>query len=349
MQLMKREGFIVCCIALLALASCMKGEIQPQEVQVPQFLEVSYNTGVELNQSYADLSAKISSSVGIQAVGFMVGLTEASLHYYSATLKENAYSIRLNNLSGGKEYCFYAKADNGINEIRTKLQWFRAALPSSGEDNSSDDENPPVMPPDGEGITISDPYFESWLLSNFDLDNNNKLESKEVLAVSSMKLTTDPIATLDGIQYFANLQRLNCSGSVWNGKLTSLALNNNTKLTSLVCCYNQITSASFPASLEELNIRFNKLSHPNFKGLQNLKRLDCFANNIMSLDLSTLVNLEELTCGLNSFETLNLSNNLKLKKLDLSDSPSLKTVYLRKGQKIAEIIASNNIAIKYLE
>ena len=69
----------------------------------------------------------------------------------------------------------------------------------------------------------------------------------------------------------------------------------------------------------------------------------------MSLDLSTLVNLEELTCGLNSFETLNLSNNLKLKKLDLSDSPSLKTVYLRKVQKIAEIIASNNIAIKYLE
>ena len=35
---MKREGFIVCCIALLALASCMKGEIKPQEVQVPQFL-----------------------------------------------------------------------------------------------------------------------------------------------------------------------------------------------------------------------------------------------------------------------------------------------------------------------
>ena len=350
---MKRERIIACTVALLTLISCMKREIMPEELQVPQFLEVACQTGVSLNQSYAEVTATLSSTMGIQAVGFMIGSNEASLHYYAATLNEKSYSLRFNNLEGGKEYCFYAKAENGMNEIRTKLQWFRAELPTSGgNDQPGDEDNPPdppVLPPDGEGITISDPNFEAWLLSNYDVDNNGKLEADEVMAVTSMTFSTDGIATLDGIQYFSNLTALNCSGSVWNGKVNSVALSQNSKLTKLNCAYNQISSAAFPISLEELNMRYNKLTQPNFSGLSKLKKLDCYGNSITALNLSSLVSLEELICGLNSFETLDLSGNLNLKKLDLSDSPRLKTVYLKKGQSITEIIADNSIEFRYLQ
>ena len=67
------------------------------------------------------------------------------------------------------------------------------------------------------------------------------------------------------------------------------------------------------------------------------------------LDLYPLKELEELTCGMNSFKELDVSNNLKLKLLDLSDSPTLETVYVARGQKIENIIAENRINFKFID
>ena len=81
--------------------------------------------------------------------------------------------------------------------------------------------------------------------------------------------------------------------------------------------------------------------------MKNLKKLDCFGNGIVNLNLKPLKSLEELVCGMNSFQTLDVSDNLNLKLLDLSDSPYLKTVYVARGQKIQTIIAENSIEFKY--
>ena len=349
----------------------------PQNV-VPEFTQLRYESGVALGKGYADFSASLSSANGVTTTGFMIGKNEVDLAFFPAELRDCDFSVRVDNLDNDTEYCFYAKAGNGRNEIRTRLVWFKTEASGSsgnvpvepddpgGDDNSGGDnsggdnsggnpepdpEDPPgpVMPPEGVGITISDPYFRSYLLSLCDADSNGKIVADEADAVSSITVCTDKISTLDGVQYFRNLKNLNCCGSVWNGKLSSLALGSNVSLEKVKCNYNQIAAISLPSSLSELECRFNKFASLGLSAAPHLKKLDCYGNDLGELDLSDLSELEYLVAGMNSFKTIDVSNNLKLKYLDLYDSPDLEIVYVARGQRIAAIYVENNVQIKYKE
>ena len=294
----------------------------------------------------------------------------------------------MDNLKTETEYCFYARVGNGLNEIRTRLIRFKTGTagtsgteipekpdnpgedpgnsgkepdnPGTGDsgeepdnpgtgDPGNDNPGDPVLPPDGVGITISDPLFLQYLLSLYDSDADGKLVNEEAEAVETISVCTDGITTLDGVQYFRNLKSLDCCGSVWNGSLASLALNQNTALDVLKCSYNQLTSISLPSSLIEMECRFNKFQTLDLSGVPHLKRLDCFGNRLENLDLSGLPELESLTAGMNSFRTLDVSGNPNLKVLDLSDSPDLEILYVAKGQRIEEMSVEYNVQIKYKE
>ena len=151
----------------------------------------------------------------------------------------------------------------------------------------------------------------------------------------------------DGDQEY--LKQLVCSGSVWNGSLTSLALGSNAAMETLDCSYNHVSAISLPSSLAELQCRFNSLRSVNLGNCRRLKALDCFGNMLEHLDLSGLGELESLVAGMNSFTDLDLSGNLRLKYVDLSDSPFLETVYVARGQKIEELIVGNSVDIEYKE
>lgn len=221
---------------------------------------------------------------------------------------------------------------------------------NTGEDNTGKDNlGDPILPPDGVGITISDPLLLQYLLRLYDSDADGKLVNEEAEAVETISVCADGITTLDGVQYFRNLKSLDCCGSVWNGSLASLALNRNTALEVLKCSYNQLTSISLPSSLIEMECRFNKFQTLNLSGVPHLKRLDCFGNRLENLDLSGLPELESLTAGMNSFRTLDVSGNPNLKVLDLSDSPDLEILYVAKGQRIEEMSVEYNVQIKYKE
>ncbi|MGN0191566.1 MAG: leucine-rich repeat domain-containing protein [Candidatus Cryptobacteroides sp.] len=353
----------------------------PQNV-VPEFTQVRYEAGILLGKGYADLSASLSSVNGVTETGFVIGRDEVDLAFFPAQLKDCDFSVRVDNLDNDTEYCFYAKAGNGRNEIRTRLVWFKTEAggssgtvpvepddpggdddpggsdnPGGGEDPDSPDEPEPVpeepsgplMPPEGVGITISDQNFRTYLLGLCDANSDGKIVSDEADAVSSITVCTDNISTLDGIQYFRYLKTLDCSGSVGNGKLTSLALSGNISLETVRCNHNQIASISLPSSLTELECRFNKFSSLGLAGAPHLKRLDCYGDYLGELDLSALSELEYLVAGFNSFKTLDVSANLKLKYLDLYDSPDLEIVYVARGQRIAEFYVENNVKIEYKE
>ena len=341
----------------------------PQNV-VPEFTQLRYEAGIALGKGYADLSASLSSANGVTTTGFMIGKNEVELAFFPAELRDCDFSVRVDNLDNDTEYCFYAKAGNGRNEIRTRLVWFKTEAggdnsgdntggntgDNSGGDNSGgnpepDPEDPPgpVMPPEGVGITISDPNFRSYLLGLCDADSNGKIVADEADAVSAITVCTDNISTLDGIQYFRNLKNLDCCGSVWNGKLSSLALGSNVSLETVKCNYNHIAAISLPSSLSELECRFNKFASLGLSAAPHLKKLDCYGNDLGKLDLSALSELETLVAGMNSFKTIDVSNNLKLKYLDLYDSPELEIVYVARGQRIAEFYVENNVQIKYKE
>ena len=376
---MKR--FIILYFSILTLIACTSSESVPPEDATPEFIEVKYEAGIALDKGYATLSARLTTDNGITVSGFMIGRDEVDLAFFKAGIENCSFSVRVDNLETETEYCFYARVGNGLNEIRTRLIRFKTGaagtsgteIPDkpdnpgedpgnsgeepdnpgtgdSGKDNTGKD-NPgdPILPPDGVGITISDPLFLQYLLSLYDSDADGKLVNEEAEAVETISVCADGITTLDGVQYFRNLKRLDCCGSVWNGSLASLALNRNTALEVLKCSYNQLTSISLPSSLIEMECRFNKFQTLNLSGVPHLKRLDCFGNRLENLDLSGLPELESLTAGMNSFRTLDVSGNPNLKVLDLSDSPDLEILYVAKGQRIEEMSVEYNVQIKYKE
>ena len=378
---MKR--FIILYFSILTLIACTSSESVPPEDATPEFIEVKYEAGVALDKGYATLSARLTTDNGITVSGFMIGRDEVDLAFFKAGIENCSFSVRVDNLETETEYCFYARVGNGLNEIRTRLIRFKTGaagtsgteIPDnpgedpgnpgeepdnpgtgdSGKDNTGEDntgkDNPgdPILPPDGVGITISDPLFLQYLLSLYDSDADGKLVNEEAEAVETISVCADGITTLDGVQYFRNLKSLDCCGSVWNGSLASLALNRNTALDVLKCSYNQLTSISLPSSLIEMECRFNKFQTLNLSGVPHLKRLDCFGNRLENLDLSGLPELESLTAGMNSFRTLDVSGNPNLKVLDLSDSPDLEILYVAKGQRIEEMSVEYNVQIKYKE
>ena len=376
---MKR--YIILYFSILTLIACTSSESVPPEDATPEFIEVKYEAGIALDKGYATLSARLTTDNGITVSGFMIGRDEVDLAFFKAGIENCSFSVRVDNLETETEYCFYARVGNGLNEIRTRLIRFKTGaagtsgteIPDkpdnpgedpgnsgeepdnpgtgdSGKDNTGKD-NPgdPILPPDGVGITISDPLFLQYLLSLYDSDSDGKLVNEEAEAVETISVCADGITTLDGVQYFRNLKRLDCCGSVWNGSLASLALNRNTALEVLKCSYNQLTSISLPSSLIEMECRFNKFQTLNLSGVPHLKRLDCFGNRLENLDLSGLPELESLTAGMNSFRTLDVSGNPNLKVLDLSDSPDLEILYVAKGQRIEEMSVEYNVQIKYKE
>lgn len=376
---MKR--FIILYFSILTLIACTSSESVPPEDATPEFIEVKYEAGIALDKGYANLSARLTTDNGITVSGFMIGRDEVDLAFFKAGIENCSFSVRVDNLETETEYCFYARVGNGLNEIRTRLIRFKTGaagtsgteIPDkpdnpgedpgnsgeepdnpgtgdSGKDNTGKD-NPgdPILPPDGVGITISDLLFLQYLLSLYDSDADGKLVNEEAEAVETISVCADGITTLDGVQYFRNLKSLDCCGSVWNGSLTSLALNRNTALEVLKCSYNQLTSISLPSSLIEMECRFNKFQTLDLSGVPHLKRLDCFGNRLENLDLSGLPELESLTAGMNSFRTLDVSGNPNLKVLDLSDSPDLEILYVAKGQRIEEMSVEYNVQIKYKE
>ena len=371
---MKR--YIILYFSILTLIACTSSESVPPEDATPEFIEVKYEAGVALDKGYATLSARLTTDNGITVSGFMIGRDEVDLSFFKAGIENCSFSVRVDNLETETEYCFYARVGNGLNEIRTRLIRFKTGAAGTsgteipdkpdnpGEDPGNSGEEPdnpgtgdpgkdnpgdPVLPPDGVGITISDPLFMQYLLSLYDSDADGKLVNEEAEAVETISVCADGITTLDGVQYFRNLKSLDCCGSVWNGSLASLALNQNTSLDVLKCSYNQLTSISLPSSLIEMECRFNKFQTLDLSGVPHLKRLDCFGNRLENLDLSGLPELESLTAGMNSFRTLDVSGNPNLKVLDLSDSPELEILYVAKGQRIEEMSVEYSVQIKYKE
>ena len=350
---MNSRALTILSIICLLLTSCLqKEENASWELLAPEFVGTNADPGSsEDGVRYVVLSAELSSDKGVIWSGFMFGGNEASMKFYNCRLEGKTMSLKISNLAKSKTYCYYALAGNGRNQIRASLKTFTSS--SSGKEDGEkepDPQGPEILPPPpGVGVTVSDQNFFDYLLGICDSDKDGKISVAEAAIPQSIEVCTDDILTLDGIAYFSSLRTLKCEGTVWNGKLTGLALDNNSCLEELSCSHNRIEEMSLPASLKKLGCRFNKLSHLNTASTPLLVSLDCYGNSLQSLDLSKLTELEELICGLNAFSTLDLSSNLKLRYLDLSDATNLKTVYVAKGQKIDTIIADNSIEFKYKE
>lgn len=182
-----------------------------------------------------------------------------------------------------------------------------------------------------ETVTFADPNFKSFILSAYDNDSDGAISREEALAIKSLVISNKSISSLSGIEYFTNLEILDCSG---NAPLASIDLSKNTALRTLNCSGN--------TSLASLNLSKNVV----------LETLDCSNTKVVSLNLSSNIALESVKCGSNSaLQSLILGkqDNLKtvvcsstgISSLDLSKCPSLRSLDCS-STKLSEIDLGSN-------
>lgn len=183
---------------------------------------------------------------------------------------------------------------------------------------------------------IPDANFKSYLIKNFDADGDGKISGIEALLVTGIDVSSyNSISTLSGIEYFVNLERLDCSSNL----LTTLDVTHNTKLIELNISDNNIKNIDLSRceSLTSLNCAGNGFVSLDVSRNKELKSLNCSGNTgLTTIDLSLLSVLTELYahgCGLQS---LDVTKNLALESLDCS------------GNSIPSLDVVNNTALKTL-
>ncbi|MDR3250096.1 MAG: hypothetical protein LBT42_00315, partial [Tannerella sp.] len=124
-------------------------------------------------------------------------------------------------------------------------------------------------------IKIPDDNFKLFLVEHFDYDGDGEISAPEANAVTRMNVSTENIASIEGIEHFTALEELVCSPAnpFAKGMLTSFDISRNKLLRKLKCDNNL---------LDTLDISRNTA----------LTELNCRNNNIKSLDVSRNTLLE---------------------------------------------------------
>ena len=213
-----------------------------------------------------------------------------------------------------------------------------------------------------QNIQFNDTIFKLRLIEEgIDTNFDNEISISEAEAVSNLNIAYGwfyyQITDLSGIEYFINIDTLDCSGNL----MTSIDLTNNQNLIFLNCAWNYNIDTlilGYNESLEHINLdNINTNNSIDFSGVPNLKVLEFRGVNI--LDVSNNTNLEILLCEFSACPII-VSSNTKLIKLicknqeslDLSNNPLLEYLDCKgstaSSYKLDEIDLSNNQSLKSL-
>jgi hypothetical protein len=197
----------------------------------------------------------------------------------------------------------------------------------------------PAMADDGDvpinETTFPDPIFRLYVSENYD-NGDGILSLEERRYERYLYLSDFNISSLKGIEFFPNLEDLDCSGN----KLTTLDLSNNTALTRLDCYSNNLSTlnVSNNTALTYLNCGSNKLTALDVSDNTALTYLSCGSNKLTALNVSNNTALTDLFCSDNNLSTLDVSNNTELRYLNCSDNP-IEKLDIRNNPKLINAVA----------
>lgn len=174
-----------------------------------------------------------------------------------------------------------------------------------------------------DGQNFPDQNFRSYISEYCDTDKDGYLGEYEIAAITEIDVSDKwysigIMRDLTGIQYFTNLQKLDCSGH----ELASLDLSSNSALSYLDCVDN-------------------KLSYLNISANMALRHLRCEINELASIDVSHNYQLETLTCSNNRLRNIDVSKNTMLERL-WCDGNLLTSLELNKLTNLNNLWCYNN-------
>ncbi len=170
-----------------------------------------------------------------------------------------------------------------------------------------------------EYVTFEDAIFEDYCLENFDVNCDGKISISEAYPVTKIIVKGKNIVSLNGIEFFASLQILNCM----ENQLTSIDVSNNKELMQLGCSSNRLTSIDVSNNTKLI------LFH-------------CYSNQLTNIDVSNNAALEVLWCDDNLLTSLDVSNNFALKSLCFTKN-LLKSIDLSNNTGLEYLACGNNL------
>ncbi|MBC1499032.1 DUF5011 domain-containing protein [Listeria weihenstephanensis] len=199
-----------------------------------------------------------------------------------------------------------------------------------------------------------DEKFRNYILSEITFGETT-LGQENIDKITDLDIRNLGITNLKGIEYFTELQSLDCSYN----KISELDLSKNTKLISINCNNNELSKLNVTNNklLVQLNCYSNNLSSLNVRNNTELTYLYCYNNNLTELDISKNLNLIDLYCQENQLVSLNVSNNIvleelwcfdnKLSSLNVRNNVNLKDLYCKNNQ-LTELDITKNTALKHI-
>lgn len=188
-----------------------------------------------------------------------------------------------------------------------------------------------------------DDGFRRIVTVKCDTDNSGGLSDAERSSIKRMMLPAwqeevlgenTPIASIEGIGYFYNLQNLYCADigltsldvsalsnltqlTCMDNALGTLNLSRNTALTYINCAADQLTELKLPAGVQRLLCENNALTQLDLSGCTELNYLKCANNQLTALDVSRNTALATLIVSNNALPSLDLSANAALTTVTL--------------------------------
>lgn len=284
----------------------------------------------------------------------------------------NYYAVMLpQTLSGGLDIIYRTATQMATYSLERSIPVQRSAFGIvDSYDSGLHFESMPI-----DRTMFPDTKFANYIFSRFDRDGNGVLSDAEMNAVTDIRVCTDTITSVKGIEYFPNLEYLNCGGSrTYNnqtyqyeshGLLTSIDISANTALLNLACFQNPGISSidistntvlqrlevaccglttidvSNNPDLRYLECSRNSIGALNVTANHALRELYCYTNQINSLDLSSNTELTVLNCGSNQIRTLNLTSNVNLEELSCS-SNQIESLDVSANTKLRYLACNNN-------
>lgn len=178
-------------------------------------------------------------------------------------------------------------------------------------------------------INFPDPNLKARLLQNTYVDTNNdgEIDVTEALNVTRLRIDHGNISDVTGIEYFANIDELECNHNnistldltsfsnleevnAGDNPLTSIAVSGLTNLKFLYLSNNQLSSIDLNGlpNLLILSINDNQITTLDVQALTGISSIACEGNLLTSLDVSNLSALVSLKCANNLLESLNIKN-----------------------------------------
>lgn len=213
-------------------------------------------------------------------------------------------------------------------------------------------------------ITFNDTTFESYMLTNFDLNQDGAVSREEALVAHTITVST-AVTDLTGLEYCTNIKSLSCANNL---SLTALNTSTLTKLEKLNISgstiatidlsnnprlkYLNVNKSSVSALLLEGNSDLEELYCNGLTALTNrtlilenhpmLWYLNCSESRLTHLDVTGCPKLVTLNCKSNSIPVLNLTNNESLEYLTCNKNVLTELDLPTRNNKISNIDCSDN-------